>query len=203
MTKHELIELVNQIYAAYNQTLYEQDKSATYRAWYLLLEDLEYEAAMNAFVNLAVYEKFMPRPGDVRRATIDAQTKMPPHLDGYSAWGIFVTLQKNAHYGTPTEIPVPESLRKTLERLGSAAHDMHTNGDREVFLKTYDAVVRELDQHKYKISENPTRAQAFPPFLGSKSLGSESAAGTESTSLAPDVKEKEKAQVSTQEASKP
>lgn len=165
MTKHELIEIVNQIYAAYNQTLYEQDKKPTYSAWYALLEDLEYDAVWNAFINLAVYEKFMPRPGDVRRATIDAQTKVPPHLDGYSAWGIFVTLQKNAHYGTQTEIPVPEALLKTLERLGSAVYEMHTNGDREVFLRTYEAVVRELDQHKYKISENPTRAQAFQPFL--------------------------------------
>lgn len=161
VTKEELIVIVDQVYAAYNQTLYEKDKVPTYRAWYGLLGDLEYENAWAAFLDLAVYEKFMPRPGDIRRATIDAQTKIPPHLDGYSAWGIFMTLQKNAHYGTPTEISVPEALRKTLERLGEAANSMHTNGDREVFLKTYEAVVLELDQHKYKISENAGRAQAF------------------------------------------
>lgn len=196
MDKFQLQEIVDQIYAAYNQTLYEKDKAPTYRAWYALLEDLDHQEVWNAFVNLAVYEKFMPRPGDVRRATIDAQTKMPPHLDGYSAWGIFMTLQKNANYGTQTEIPVPEALQKTLERLGAAVYDMHTNGDREIFLRAYDGVVRELDIHKYKISENAGRAQAFPPFLGN-----ESAVGTESTSLAPDVEEKEKAQVSAQEAS--
>lgn len=183
MTKEELIEIVDQIYAAYNQVLYEKDRGPTYRAWYGLLEDLNKEDVWAAFLGLAVYEKFMPRPGDVRRATVDAQTKVPPHLDGYSAWGIFVSLQKNAHYGTPIEISVPEALRKTLERLGSAAYDMHTNGDREVFLRVYETVVRELDQHKYKISENAGRAQAFDPFLEQ-----------ESTSLTPDVQEEEKAQ---------
>lgn len=183
MDKYELIQIVDQIYAAYNQPLYEKDKEATYRAWYGLLEDLDKDAVWAAFLDLAVYEKFMPRPGDVRRATIDAQTKMPPHLDGYSAWGIFVSLQKNAHFGTQTEIPVPEALRKTLERLGDAAYDMHTNGDREVFLRVYDAVVRELDIHKYKISENAGRAQAFDPFLSKKSV-----------SVSSDVQEEEKAQ---------
>jgi len=192
MTKEELVVIVDQVYAAYNQTLYEKDKTATYRAWYGLLEDLDKDEVWAAFLNLAVYEKFMPRPGDIRRATIDAQTKVPPHLDGYSAWGIFMTLQKNAHYGTPTEISVPEALRKTLERLGEAANSMHTNGDREVFLKTYEAVVLELDRHKYKISENAGRAQAFDPFLSKKSV-----------SVSPDVQKEERAEAkdSTPEAS--
>lgn len=161
MTKEELVEIVDQIYAAYNKVLYEQDKQATYRSWYAILEDLDKDTTWNAFVNLAVYAKFMPGPGEVRRAAIDAQTEIPPHLDGYSAWGIYMTLQRDAHFGTQTEIQVPEALKKTLEKLGAAAYDMHTNGDREAFLRVYDSVVTELDRHKYKISENPTRAQAF------------------------------------------
>ena len=183
MTKEDLKEIVDQIYAAYNQTLYEKDKVPTYRAWYGLLEDLDKDAVWAAFLDLAVYEKFMPRPGDVRRATIDAQTKIPPHLDGYSAWGIFMTIQRDANFGTQTEIPRPEALQKTLERLGASAYDMHTNGDREVFLRVYDAVVREAEQHKYKISENAGRAQAFDAFLSEKSV-----------SVSPDVQKEEKAE---------
>lgn len=161
MDKFQLQEIVDQIYAAYNQTLYEKDKAPTYRAWYALLEDLDHEEVWNAFVNLAVYEKFMPRPGDVRRATIDAQTKIPPYLDGYSAWGIFVTLQRDANFGTQTNIPKPEALQKTLERLGESAYSMHTNGDREVFLKVYGTVVDELQQRKYKILKKDGHEQAI------------------------------------------
>jgi hypothetical protein len=161
MTKDELIPLVDQVYATYNQTLYEVDKKTVYRAWYDLLWDLEYADAHAAFLSLAITEKFMPRPGDIRRATIDTQTKVPPQIDGYSAWGIFMTLQRNANFGTQTEIPKSEALYKTLERLGDAAHDMHTNGDREAFLRVYDKVVAEIEQHKYKISEKDGRAQAF------------------------------------------
>jgi hypothetical protein len=152
MTKEELQEIVDQAYAAYNEDLFEQDKKSVYRAWFSIVGDLPADAVWNAFVNLAVYAKFMPRPGDVRRATIDAQTGMPPHLDGYSAWGIFMSIQKSAHFGTQTEIPRPEALVKTLERLGDAAYDMHTNGDREAFVRVYDKVVEELERHKYKIS---------------------------------------------------
>lgn len=164
MTKAEIMPLVDQAYATYNQTLYEVDKKTVYRAWYDLLWDIDYEEAHAAFLQLAITEKFMPRPGDIRRAAIDARIKVPPHLDGYSAWGVFVTLQKNAHFGTPTEIAVPEALRMTLERLGEAAYDMHTNGDREAFLRVYEKVIEQIDQHKYKISENAGRAQAFPPI---------------------------------------
>ena len=161
MTKDEIIPLVEQAYATYNQILYEPDKKNVYRAWYDLLHDLEYADAHAAFLQLAITEKFMPRPGDIRRTTIDTLTKVPPQLDGYSAWGIFMTLQKNAHFGTQTEIPKSEALQKTLERLGAAAYDMHTNGDREAFLRVYDKVVAEIEQHKYKISENAGRGQAF------------------------------------------
>ena len=151
MTKEELMGLVQQVYATYDKQLLDVDKKMVYRAWYDLLNDLEYEEAINAFLELAVYETYMPKPGQLRRAVIDTQTGTTPHLDGYSAWGIFVSIQKNAHFGTQTEIPRPEALVKTLERLGDSAYEMHTNGDREAFLRVYEKVVEELEQHKYKI----------------------------------------------------
>ena len=152
MTKEELKDLVDQVYGTYNNVLYEMDKRTIYGAWYALLEDLDYEETRKVFLNIAVYSKFMPRPGDIRRATIDTQTKTTPHLDGYSAWGIFMTIQKDANFGTQTESPRPEALQKTLEHLGDSAFSMHTNGDREAFLRVYEKVVEELDRHKYKIS---------------------------------------------------
>jgi hypothetical protein len=161
MNKAELQQLVDQVYATYNQQLYEVDKKNVYRAWYDLLNDLEYEETINAFLELAVYETFMPKPGQLRRTVIDARTGEPPHPDPYSAWGIFVGAQKDAHFGTQTNVPKPIALQKTLERLGSSAYDMHTNGDREVFIKTYTAVVEEMQKQKYKILKKDGRGEAI------------------------------------------
>jgi len=161
MTKTELIELVKFVYAMYNQQLLKIDEKEINRAWYSMLEDCTYEEAHEAFMDLAVAEVFMPKPGQLRRAIIDARIKVPPHLDGYSAWGIFVSIQRDANFGTQTNIPKPEALQKTLERLGDSAYSMHTNGDREVFLKVYNSVVDELQRQKYKILKKDGQGQ--PP----------------------------------------
>jgi len=161
MTKEELMGLVQQVYATYDKQLLDVDKKMVYRAWYDLLNDLEYEEAINAFLELAVYETYMPKPGQLRRAVIDTQTGTTPHLDGYSAWGIFMTAQKDANFGTQTNMPKPEALQKTLEKLGSAAYEMHTNGDREVFVRVYNDVVNELQKQKYKILKKDGQGQAF------------------------------------------
>ena len=155
VTKEEIQELVHQAYATYNQQLFELDKIPTYRAWYALLHDLPYSEVLAAFTRLATFEKFMPRPGDVRRAVIDYRTKVPKHLDGYSSWGIFQTIVREVNSGVQTNVPKPEALVKTLKQLGDAAYGMHTNGDREVFIKVYDRIVEEIEQEKYAIKPPP------------------------------------------------
>ena len=164
MTKTELVDLVKLVFSMYNQQLLKIDEKDIHRAWYAMLEDCTYEEAYEAFMDLAVAEVFMPKPGQLRRAIIDARTKVPPHPDGYSAWGIFMTIQRDANFGTQTNIPKPEALQKTLERLGDSAYSMHTNGDREVFLRVYGTVVDELQQQKYKILKKDGRGQAPQPF---------------------------------------
>ena len=169
MTKDELANLVDLVYAGYNVPLPTVDKKKVRRAWYDILHDLDYIDAYDAYLDLATFSAFMPRPGDIRRATIDAQTKIPKHLEPYSAWGIFLGMQKDAHNGVGTKVPLPEAVQKTLERLGPSAAGMHTNGDRDVFVAVYKQVVSELELHKYKISENPTRGRLNPDILPSGS----------------------------------
>jgi len=38
---------------------------------------------------------------------------------------------------------------------------MHTNGDREVFVRVYNDVVNELQKQKYKILKKDGQGQAF------------------------------------------
>ena len=130
------------------------DEKATFNAWYELLSDLEYDEAKSAFLQLATHAKFMPRPGDVRRTAIDARIKIPPFLDAYSAWGIIQQVIREVHSGAQTERPpFDEALKNTLIKLGEVVYDMHTNGDREVFVRTYEQVVQKLEQDKYAIQK--------------------------------------------------
>ena len=151
ITKEETALFVKQVYATYNQPLIKVDEKDVFRAWYDLLHDLPHDDIRTAFLKLATHAKFMPRPGDVRRATIDYLTKLPPHPDAYFAWGIFQGIVRDMNSGVGNKIPKPESLIKTLQQLGDAALGMHTNGDREVFVRIYEKVVDELDKAKYDI----------------------------------------------------
>jgi hypothetical protein len=153
MDKNETIEMVKQAYATYNQQLLMVDEQVTFRAWHDLLSDIEYATVKKAFLQLATYEKYMPRPGDIRRAAIDLQTEIPQLLDAYSAWGIFQGIVREVNSGVQTGIPKPESLVKTLEKLGDSAWGMHTNGDRDAFVRVYDEVVRNIERAKYAIPE--------------------------------------------------
>ena len=151
MNKTETVELVRQAYATYNQVIPEIDKAFIFKAWHELLHDLEYGEVKAAFLQLATYERFMPRPGDIRRLTIDSNTKIPVQLDAYSAWGMFQTIIKDANSGTHTKVQKPIALIKVLEQLGEAAWGMHTNGDRDVFVRAYERVVSDIEKEKYAI----------------------------------------------------
>lgn len=157
MTKQELKGFVREVHATYNQQILKIDEKAVFRAWYNILYDLEIEEVRAGFAKLATYEKYMPRPGDVRRAVIDSQNKIPQQLDPYQAWGLFQTIIQNIHAGTQTEIPKPEALIKTIQHFGDSAFTMHTNGDREIFVKTYEKIVADIEKDKYAFTLPPPK----------------------------------------------
>lgn len=159
MTKEELVELVDQVYASYrvDQPVGDADIKILLNAWYDLLHDLELADVRRAFLRLAVTRDFMPRPGELRRVTIDMTTKIPPFDDPYVAWGKWITLTQEVNSGRPPSIEVSEALSKTVQALGQASYNMHTNSDREVFCKTYSKVVSELEESKYSVPEAPAK----------------------------------------------
>jgi hypothetical protein len=50
----------------------------------------------------------------------------------------------------------PEAMIETMSLLGGSANDLHTNGDRETFVRVYNKVVEKLEQKKYKKTSNLT-----------------------------------------------
>lgn len=155
MTKAELANLVEQAYATYNQQLpTDGDRlKAIYAAWYGILHDLGFKEARAAFVHLAVNAQFMPRPGDVRRATLNRRNNFTPFEDAVSAWGKFIAIVRDTNSGVPITVEVSEALRQTMKALGEAASHMHTNSDRDAFVRTYERVVSEIDERRYAVPD--------------------------------------------------
>jgi hypothetical protein len=156
MEKPQLERLVRTIYATYNTQLNKMDEAIIFRAWWQLLSDLEYKYVWAAFNNMAVHSDFIPRPGQLRRAAIDLIDGGGRHPDGASAWGILQAMRKATEGGQFYEGSRPEALTLATEQLGASAFDMHTNGDRETFLRVYSKVVEKLEQTRYKRGDNLT-----------------------------------------------
>ncbi len=159
MTKVELEELVTQIFASYNQTLYEADKKVVLRAWYEILFDIPYDGGKRAFLNLAATSNFMPKPGELRRAYMDSHTVMPQLMLPQVAWGTLLRVIKEANSGSSSRSPMPEELSRTLALLGDSVWGYHTNGDRQEFYKVYESVLADMQKQKYEIPQKETQAQ--------------------------------------------
>jgi len=150
LNKKELEELVTQIYATYREQIYEVDKKTIFKAWYALLEDLEFEDVMAAFLELATFMEFMPRPGALRRAAIDRKLGKNEHLDAAAAWSILQEMRKAADTGQFYQGERPRALLDALSLLGGSSADLYTNGDRDTFVKAYNKAVQNLDIEKYR-----------------------------------------------------
>jgi len=155
MTRAELVRLVEQAFATYNQNLPgDEDKLKTlYAAWYDLLHDLEYNVAKKAFLRLAVTAQFLPRPGEIRRVGINMTKEIPQFDDALIAWGKFLSIIRNVNSGVIEQQVVQQPLSETIKRLGEAALGMHTNSDREAFCRTYEAVLTSMNEALYAPKE--------------------------------------------------
>jgi hypothetical protein len=136
--KLEMVEIVNRAYAAHNQTLLRSTIQDVQRVWFDLLGEFDATVVYDTFLELTTYSVYMPTPGNIRRAIIEKQGDKIP--SGLAAWGTLQQLAKNAHSGIYEEIPVHEVIRLTVADIGNQAYELHTNGDRELFIATYERV---------------------------------------------------------------
>lgn len=156
MNKFECEELTRIAYAMYNIQILLAEEKHIFRSWYGMLSDIDFDVASEAFNDLAIYASFLPRPGEVRRRAIDMTTGGEKHPDAATAWGILQAMRKATEGGQFYQGERPEAMIETMSLLGGSANDLHTNGDRETFVRVYNKVVEKLEQKKYKKSSNLT-----------------------------------------------
>ena len=133
MTKDELVELVQHANALWSRTPSLADVKAQNRAWYALLQDLDFGACKDAIERLSFSRQFIPRPAEVRIAARGIQWPTP-----LQAWVAYQNMRAAVANGTSTPDFDPRLIPwfKTIGALG-----LHTNGDRDLFISEYQKYI--------------------------------------------------------------
>lgn len=152
MNKQELEELVISAFALYNQVLMDVDRKVILRAWYEMLQDLPFDGCKKALLDHAAVSPFMPKAGDIRRAYINTHNKIGEPPPALAAWSTLIGQIKLANSGLPIDTVVHPCLSRVIELLGDTVYQLHNTTDQINFIKTYEQVVSEFQQQKFKIS---------------------------------------------------
>ena len=74
------------------------------------------------------------------------------------AWATLIGQIKLANSGLAINQGLHPCIAKVVEMLGETAHQLHSTTDQIQFLKTYEQVVADYQQQKFKISEKGTHS---------------------------------------------
>ena len=149
MTNEESNEIVKKAYAAHNQTLLRASIADVNKVWFDLLGEFDKTVVYDTFLELTTYSVYMPTPGNIRKAIIEKRIGRIP--TGLAAWGTLQKLARNAHSGTYEDIAIHPVLKMTVEEVGHQAYELHTNGDRELFIDTYMKVSERYQREQMKL----------------------------------------------------
>lgn len=157
LTKNELVEIVDRIYATWNQVVPQSSAKAIYDAWWRVIGDLSLEDCHLAVDSLAVSDTYMPRPGNVRKTLTYQNNKDLYAPSPQEAWSIVQDLGVAAAKGEFRQIHLHECVSKAIQTLGgTSCLALHTNGDRNSFIEVYTQIVDSWENELAKIPSNKT-----------------------------------------------
>ena len=138
MNKNETVSLVERIWATWGVDLPQAIRKQTYEAWYRIIHDLDTRECDEALDALVIEDRpWPPRPGTLRRRVLD-RSNVDPAPSAIEAWS---QLRERADLINRGEdgVPLHPLVAKVAKSLGaSQAHMLHTNGDRDLFIRRYD-----------------------------------------------------------------
>jgi len=151
MTKEELVELVDRVYASWNQQIPQLQQKAVYDAWWRILKDLPAEDCHTALDQLIYHDSYMPRPGALYQQTIKNITDNHPPTP-LEAWHQLRQLTEQTNNGTYQSANTHPLVLQTIQQLGGTqALNLHTNGDRDHFITTYNQTLNTHWQQQQKL----------------------------------------------------
>jgi len=149
VTKEELVGVVNRAYALWNQQVPVASQKEVYEAWWSMLWDIGLGDAMGALTVLSALDSYMPRPGGLRKRVIDSSgVEQPP--SPFEAWNLLRSATDQINAGTFQPVVLHPAVRETIRQTGT---NLHTNNDREQFIKLYEQNCIKWQQHLYNPGE--------------------------------------------------
>jgi hypothetical protein len=139
MTKEELTEVVEIIYAMWNKEIpnLPDSRKNMYIAWFRVLNDTPKDGILQAADRLAVRETYLPAPGMIKAEYLRTLPEAPP--TAAQAWNQYVRIRDAVNAGTTQhDVVIHPRLQATIQQVGL---NLHTNDDRRHFTETYSATV--------------------------------------------------------------
>lgn len=163
MTKNELVEIVDRIYATWNQVVPQSSAKSIYDAWWRVIGDLTLEECHQAVDSLAVSDIYMPRPGTLRKTCTFQNNQYGQAPSPPEAWATLQKLGVASARGEVIQESLHECVSKAISLLGgTSALGLHTNGDRNSFTELYTQVVTSWENELAKIPSNKTSHKKLP-----------------------------------------
>lgn len=154
MTKEETVAFVERIWATWGIDLPQAVRRGTYAAWHRIIHDLSSDDCNVALDALVIEDRpWPPRPGTVRRKVIDARDPAGEAPSPSEAWAQLVSVEDAVAHGGDV-VPLHPLVRTVAKQMGvSQGHALHTNGDRDLFMRRYEEARSAADADKYRIVE--------------------------------------------------
>lgn len=159
LTKNELVELVDRVYATWNQVVPQSSAKVIYEAWWRLLSDLSLEDCHQAVDSLAIADNYMPRPGALRKLVTCQNSEYSQPPSPQEAWATIQRLGEASAKGEYLQVSLHACVSEAIRLLGgTSALALHTNGDRNSFTELYTRVVTSWENELAKLpSKESTR----------------------------------------------
>jgi len=153
MTRDDTVALVERVWASWGVDLPAVVRRQTYDAWYRIVHDLDATLCARALDELVIEDRpWPPRPGTVRRRVLDMAGVTGDGLP--SATEAWAQLQSRADAVRHVEDfePLHPLVAKVAAQMGVSPHHLlHTNGDREMFVRRYEEAVANETARRYQV----------------------------------------------------
>lgn len=152
MTKNEIVLIVDRILSIWSVEISLTQKKVTYESWYRILRDLDFDHCSAILDQIVIEdERWPPRPGQVRRRVIDTfHATDPPPPSPILAWAEYRRKMTIASNGGDFE-PLHPLVQEAVRRAGADTQVLHTNGDREIFIKIYEDILAVAELERYGV----------------------------------------------------
>lgn len=152
MNREDTVGLVERIWATWGVDLPQAVRKQTYDAWHRVIHDLDPGDCARALDAIVIEDRpWPPRPGTVRRRVIDLNNPDAPPT-ATEAWTQLMARADAVTHGTDVE-PLHPLVAMVAAKLGvNQQHLLHTNGDRDLFMRKYDEQVEGHNARRYGIA---------------------------------------------------